>query len=752
MGAFIAADRMDTEPDGKVRLRGAAEVRRLDAVAKGDDIDYMPDTGEVNVSGNGVLMREASIIHAPSFSYNLDSRSGEASYPSFWLGEGGGGGTANHIDIIDSSQMRLTDLEYSGCPCPDRAWYISSPDVALDFDKNQGIARHGVLRFKEVPILYSPWLSFPIKEERKSGFLLPTVGISSKSGLDLAVPYYLNLAPNYDATLTPRYLSKRGLQLGGEFRYLGRNHFGILNGAYLAKDRQLGQKRWLIDWQHSHRLGSQLNASFRFNRVSDGDYFRDFSSLGLTDSVQHHLRSHATLDWQASPYVSARLSATKYQTLQDRTSRYRRPAFDKLPELSINAGRYNWGGFDVISKNTITRFSMPRFIYGTHAYSDFFSRTNLAPYQSFDGTRYSSYNTIRYPIIRPGWYITPKVGLHLSHYNTRWNGFGPPGAAWDPGKNRYQDGPKSQSRVLPIMSLDAGMTFERPTRLFGNDAVQTLEPRLYYLRVPYRDQSNLPVYDTSLATFNIAQAFDENIFSGGWDRIANANQLTVGLTSRWMDADSGFERLSLTAAQRIYFDDQRVTLNTRHNRRTDRKSDYLVGAQAALTDKFRVSFDAQFNPDSRQRNRMAAGIKWEPKRLATVSATYRYDRDLNALMYHNEPDPSKRRERISISAQWPFSSNWYGLGRYDYSFSESRSTQSIVGVEYKGDCCWAARAVLQRYAVSRRDVNTAFFFQLELTGLGSLGTDAMGLLKDHIVGYEKVTTTPSELTTFERYE
>src|SRR5699024_1387889 len=158
MGAFVAADRMDTETDGKVRLRGAAEVRRLDAVAKGDDIDYMPDTGEVNVTGNGVLMREASIIHAPSFSYNLDSRSGEASYSSFWLGDGGGAGTAEHIDIIDSSHMRLTDLEYSGCPCPDRAWYISSPNVNLHFDENQGIARHGVLRFKNVPILYSPWL------------------------------------------------------------------------------------------------------------------------------------------------------------------------------------------------------------------------------------------------------------------------------------------------------------------------------------------------------------------------------------------------------------------------------------------------------------------------------------------------------------------------------------------------------------------------------------------------------------------
>lgn len=751
MAAFLIADKIETDTDDKVILTGSAEVRRLDSVVKGDYIDYQQDDGQVRVRGNGLIMRGGSIVKGPSLDYNLNADTGRVDYPDFWFGETGGSGTADSADILSQQHMQLSNVQYSACPCPDPAWYIRSPDVDLRFDDNEGVARHGVLYFKDMPILYSPWLSFPLKKERKSGFLLPTYGMSSKSGIDLSVPYYFNIAPNYDATVTPRVLSKRGLQLGAQFRYLGRGYGGLVEGTYLPNDKRLGMKRWLLHAEHRHRLGAGFNASLQLNRVSDGDYFRDFSNFGLNEATRDHLISSARLNWSGNKYVRASLAAVKYQTLQDRTSRrYRTPQFDKLPELTVRAARYNWGGFDVVSENAATRFSMPHFIYGTHNYPH---RAELAPYQSFDGTRLRSYTTVAYPVVKPGWYITPKAGLHMAQYNTTWKGFGPPGInQWDPARLQYKPGPRSQSRVLPIMSVDAGMTFERDTTLFGNDSLQTLEPRVYYLRVPYKDQSMLPVYDTSMATFNMAQAFDENIFSGGWDRIADANQLTVGLTSRWLDADTGFERLSLTAAQRIYFDDQHVTLRANDNPRTNTKSDYLVGLTAALTDTFNVRLDAQFNPESRERNRMTAGFRWEPKRLATIAASYRYDRDRSAMLYHREPDPDAEREQISVTAQWPLTNKWYAMGRYDYSIKEKRSTQSILGVEYKGDCCWAARVVMQRYAVSRKDVNTAMFFQLELSGLGSLGTDSMSLLRDRIAGYRTVTPPIPDQTTFERYE
>lgn len=751
MASFLIADKIETDTDGKVIMTGSAEIRRLDSVVKGDRIDYQQSDGQVRVRGNGLIMRDGNIVRGPSFDYNLDSETGQIDYPDFWFGVGGGSGSADKADIFSQEHMRLTGVNYAGCPCPDPSWYIKSPRVDLHFDENEGIARHGVLYFKDVPLLYSPWLSFPLRKERKSGFLVPTYGTSSQSGFDFSLPYYLNIAPNYDATFTPRYLGKRGLQLGSEFRYLGRSYSGSIGGTYLDNDKERQMKRWLFLAEHSQRLGGGFSAAFRVNRVSDGDYFRDFSNFGLNEATTNYLTSRAALNWSGYRYFSASLAAIKYQTLQDRTANYRRPQFDKLPELRVRGARYNWGGFDVISQNTATRFHMPDFKDGTHPYPYGIDRY---PYQAADGTRLSSYTTVAYPVVRAGWYVTPKVGLHLSQYSTDWNGFGPSGGGrWNAAA--YGVLPKSQSRSVPIMSVDSGMTFERDATLFGNPSLQTLEPRLYYLHVPYRDQTTLPIYDTSIATFNFAQAFDENLFTGGWDRIANANQLTVGLTTRWLDADTGFERLSLSAAQRIYFDDQRVGLRTTDNMRTDTKSDYLVGANAALTDKLSVRFDAQFNPESRDRNRMTAGFRWEPKRLTTLSASYRYERDPNAIMDRNyvvDPDNDRGREQISFAGQWPLTNKWYAMGRYDYSIKESRSTQSILGVEYKGDCCWAARVVMQRYAVSREDVNTALFFQLELSGLGSLGTDPMSLLSDRIAGYRTVTPPIPDQTTFERYE
>ncbi|MCC2597416.1 LPS-assembly protein LptD [Pusillimonas sp. MFBS29] len=743
MSSFLVADKMETDENGKVILSGSAEVRRIDSVVKGDRIEYERSSGQVQVRGNGLIMRDASIVTGPELNYNLNKETGEINDPNFWLGASGGSGTASRAQIFSKSTMRLSDVNYSGCPCPEPAWYIKSPRVDMDFDENEGIARHGVLYFKDVPILYSPWLSFPLKKERKSGFLIPTYGMSSNSGLELSAPYYFNIAPNYDATLTPRYLSKRGLQLGGEFRYMGERYSGALEGTYLHDDKDTGERRWLFMARHAHALGGGLSASYDIRRVSDDDYFRDFSTFGLNESTNNYLTSRAGLDWSGYKYFRASLAAYKYQTLQDATTGYVAPQYDKLPELYVGAARYNWNGFDVKSDNYVTRFRMP-FYSGSLQEFDAYRDRRIAP----DGTRFSSYSTIAFPVVRAGWYVTPKFGMHLSQYNTEWY-------ADEPGRGVYNAYPGTQSRAVPVLSLDSGMTFERNTTLFGNKSIQTLEPRVYYLYVPYRDQSQIPVFDTDIATFNFSQAFNENLFTGGWDRIANANQVTLGLTTRWLDEETGFERLSLSAAQRLYFDDQKVALPGGRGLRTDTKSDYLVGMNAALTDTLNVRFDAQFNPESNDRNRMSAGFRWTPKRLTTLSASYRYERDQNMLLpaYGDNPNYEDRtREQVSVSAQWPLTNKLYAMGRYDYSLQEKRGTQSILGLEYKGDCCWTARVVVQRYAVSKEDANSAVFFQLELSGLGSLGTDPMRLLRDRIIGYESVTPSIPDTTTFERYE
>ncbi|WP_238891710.1 LPS-assembly protein LptD [Achromobacter insuavis] len=736
--AYMEADTIEGDPDSDLTLTGAAQVRRIDGVIKGDRINYRKDTGEVDVQGNARMMRDGTLVTGPNAKFNVDKYSGEVEKPNFWLGATGGFAVAEHADIFSKSQMRLHTVTYSGCSCETPSWYIKAKTVDIDFDENEGVARNGVLYFKDVPILASPYMTFPVKKERKSGFLIPTYGTTSKGGFDFSLPYYLNLAPNYDATIQPRYFSKRGLQMGGEFRYLGASYAGSIYGAYLPNDNVTGEDRWMYWWRHQQLFGNGFYADWDVAKVSDDDYFRDISQLGLNQASTTYLPQRARVGW-ASNYWSAYAQVYKYQTLQDPDALLA-PPYDKEPELYLRGARYDWGGFDVDWTSTAVRFRRP-----------IISSLPRVP----DGERLQTYPTVSYPIIRPGWFVIPKVGVNYTQYQTKWYGIDALNL-----NNGSADGlPRSQSRTVPIMSLDAGLIFERDTTLFGKNSIQTLEPRLYYLRVPYRDQSKLPVYDTSLSDFSFSQAFDENIYVGGWDRIANANQLTAALTSRWLDASTGFERMSVGVAQRLYFTDQQVTLPGETPRENVR-SDFLVGASAALTDTLSTDVAAQYNPYDNRWSRTLVSGRWSPQRLTTVALAYRYQRDPQTGVAYQP----QGQNQISLAVQWPFTKRWYGVGRVDYSLRNGpsstisgtndspRITQAIAGLEYKGDCCWVGRMVFQRYAVSATDANTAVFFQLELTGLGSLGTDPMNLLNRSIPGYTRITPPAPTGTTFERYE
>jgi LPS-assembly protein len=726
---YMQADAIEGDPNANVTLTGNAEVRRINGVVKGDRIDYRENTGQTEIQGGVRLMKDGTLVTGPAAQYNIDTDSGEIYSPNFWIGASGATAKGSHAKIFNRSQMRLNDVTYSGCPCPDPSWYIQADSLDLDFDENEGVARNGVLYFKGVPLLASPYLTFPVKKERKSGFLVPTYGVTSNSGLDISIPYYFNLAPNYDLTLQPRYLSKRGPQLGGEFRYMGYQYSGSMVGTYMSNDRMTDQSRWMFRSQHQQMLGGGFYAGWDYAKVSDDDYFRDFSALGLNEASRTYLPQRAEIGW-GDTYWQASAQVHKNQTLQDKDAELS-PPYDKLPELTLIGSRYDINNFDLQWKSTATHFRKP-----------LLDRRRLGP----DGDRLQSYVTAAYPIRKAGWFVIPKVGFHYTKYHTDW---------YDLNKNE-----RDASRSLPIASVDAGMVFERNTTLFGNNSIQTLEPRLYYLRVPYRDQSRLPVYDTTLENFSFEQAFSENLYAGGWDRIANANQLTMALTTRWLDGDTGFQRLSLSAAQRLYFEDQRVILPGEDPRKDrDVRSDYLVAASAALTDTLSTDLVAQYDPYANNWSRGMISARWRPQRLTSVALSYRYQRDpLPGVLYQPQG-----QDQVSLALQWPFTERWYGVGRVDYSMRAERRTdasvresprvtQAIAGVEYKGDCCWTGRVVFQRYAVSATDANSAVFFQLELNGLGSLGTDPISLLNKSIPGYQAVSPQPAQGTTFERYE
>lgn len=718
----IYLEAMDMRGDGQqnVTLKDAASVRRSDAVISANRLHYDKQSNVVTAQGNARMVRDGNIVVGPSLRFNLDENSGEVEQPNFWLSNSGFG-VGSKADIKSRNEMTVTDMTYTGCPCPDPAWRIESSQLDLYFDENEGVARNGVLYFKDVPILASPYLTFPIRKERKSGFLAPTFAITSQSGYDVMLPYYFNLAPNYDATMTLRPMSKRGLQLGGEFRYLGDSYAGLFAGTYLNHDIEMGRERWSYSTQHSQSFGNGFYGGWNLNGVSDNDYFKDFSIMALNQASTSYLPRTGTLGW-SNRYWNANVQMATFQTIADVI-----PQYNKVPAVTLNGSRYDWNGFDLRTENSAIWFARPQRASGER----------FGP----NGQRFVSYTSMAYPVVQPGWYITPKVGLHLTRYETQWYEFGFGGQQ-----------PASSNRALPLFSVDAGMTFERPASFFGRSAVQTLEPRLYYLRVPYRDQSSLPVYDTTLSDFSFSQAFQENIYTGGWDRIANANQLTLALTSRWLDEETGFERVSVSVGQRMYFADQKVTLPGEQPR-TDVRSDYLISTTAALTNTLSTAINLQYNPYDNRWDQAQIVARWNPKRATSISASYRYQSQPTGLYQPQGQD------QISLSFQWPLTRNLYTVGRVDYSLlndparqATPRVTQAIAGLEYKGDCCWAARVIYQRYAIDPQQVNNAIFFQLELSGLGSLGQDPMGLLNQSIPGYQNIAPSIPAVGKFERYE
>lgn len=736
MPAFLEGVEMEGDGLGNAKLKGKAVIRRQDAVLKANIIDYNKRTGVMDAQINARLIRDGNVITGSSIIFNSDDGTASVDQPNFWLDDGGAG-SGSWADVFNRDQMTIMDVTYSGCPCPKPSWYIETEKLDLDFAANEGVARNGVLYFKNVPILASPYLTFPLKKERKSGFLLPTFGNTSNTGFDYTQPYYFNIAPNYDATLQARAMSKRGVQWGGEFRYLGETYGGTMAGTYLAKDLQTGQNRWLYSAQHGQSFGRGFFGAYNVSGVSDPKYFDDFASLGINQAVITALPRQAGGGW-ANEYFNTSVQVSTFQTLSGL------PQYNKVPEYTINAARFDYGGFDVQSLNTFTEFRTPldnRFAFGPGG------SLRFRP----EGQRLLSYNSIAFPIVQPGWYVTPKIAVSLSQYQTNWYGL----------EKFFGYGQPSNSRALPIMSIDSGMTFERDTNFFGKAALQTLEPRAYYLRVPYRNQSQFPVYDTTLADFSFSSAFQENIYAG-FDRIANANQATLALTTRWLDANSGFERLQLGIAQQFYFEDQEVTLPFEVPR-TNTKSQFLFGGSAALTDTVNLSSLVQYNPYASQISRAQLTSRWRPQRLATLALSYRYQVNPSALSLYQ----SQGQNQVSAAFQWPLAKKWYSIGRVDYSFNKisapsiidptrivemPKVTQAVMGLEYKGDCCWTGRVILQRFVVSADQTNTGVFFQLELGGLGNLGQNPMGVIGRSIPDYQPINPPTPRVSKFERYE
>ena len=728
---FVKGERITGRPDLETVIEGGAELRRSGTMLRADRIEYYQPDDLAKARGNVRLNRDGNVYEGTQGEVKVDAQEGYFLQPRYELIKNGGHGQASRIDFVDSARSVLRDATYTTCrrepeggAKPD--WVIRAAQVRLDTDTDVGEATDGRLEFKGVPILGSPFLTFPMSDARKSGWLPPSINIDNLSGLEVVAPYYLNLAPNRDATIYPGVMTRRGVNLGTEFRYLEQDYRGTARLDLMPSDRLRNRSRWGLTTTHSGTINTSwggVSASLGLNRVSDDDYWRDFPRA--TGSLtQRLLPSDGSLSWSSGPW-SLYSRALKWQTLQQTTSVIT-PPYDRLPQLNARYSRVNHGGLDYSLELDTTRFQSV-------------SSLTLQP----NAQRSYSLAQISRPFIAPGSFFTPKLQLHSTSYQ-----FDAPLTAGP------LAGSRSATRALPTLSVDSGLIFERNASYFGRNFTQTLEPRAFYSYTPFRNQSSIPIYDSGATDYNFATVFSENAFTGQ-DRISDNNLLTVGLTSRLLDPASGAEIVRLSYAQRLRFKNQQVTLPG-GIADTTRFSDMLFGGTINWDQQWQFDSTVQYSPQIRRSQRTTLGARYSPSDYRTLSATYRLNRSVS--------------EQIDIGWQWPLNDlwgdqgknlgagqgqgegRWYSVGRLNYSLRDSKLVDTLLGFEYDAGC-WLARVAIERLQTTTTSANKRILFQMEFVGFARVGNNPLSALKNNVPRYqllrEKIDVSPSRFGNYD---
>ncbi len=708
---FIAADQIAGQTDAELVADGNVELRKRNSILQSDRLTYRQQTDEVEAEGNVRLSRDGDHVQGPRMRMQMDDSTGffeqpeysirrikTGSAPTLWTGNEErpstdlttGQGTAARMDFEGNGQYRLTDSTYSTCaPVAGRDpdWFVRTTDLHLDYDSEEATARNATLVFQGVPIFYSPWLNFSLNNERKSGLLTPTGGTTSRGGSEFSQPFYWNIAPNMDATITPRIMEKRGTLFSTEFRYLEPNYRGVVHGQYIGHDQLTNSQRASYSLAHSQNLGYGFSGTLNLSGVSDNTFLSDFGQ-GPAMTSATNLPRQGTLSYGGA-WWSANLLVQSFQTLQDPDQPVTVPYY-RLPQLTVSAYRSD----------------LP--LGMTFAFAGEYVDFRIPTQGALEAKRLTAYPQLSLPLQTDILSITPKIGLSSTRYEFN---------------NQAAGTPDKLTRTLPIFSVDSGVTFERDFDWQGKALTQTLEPRLYYLYVPDRNQNNIPVFDTGTTDFNFAQIFAENRYSGG-DRVGDANQLTTMLASRLLDPETGAEAVRAAIGQRFYFTSQKVVLPG-EAKRNDHASDLLGFFSGRILPKTSLDVAVEYNPQSRWLERFNVGARYQPESGKVLNAGYRYTRDQFAT-----PGLSQ----FDISGQWPVYGGWHGVGRINYSIKDQRMVETVAGFEYDGGC-WVGRVAFQRIATQENTSNTSFFVQLEFNGFAKVGTSPLDILKRNVPGY-----------------
>jgi LPS-assembly protein len=708
----IRARELSGRPGLETVAQGAVEFRHDGLVIRADSVKYTYVDDLARATGNVRISRAGSVYSGPELQLKVQQFEGFFLSPEFDFGHIGAGGRADRIDFIDSTRLRATNAAYTSCPrdgSADPAWLLSARSVSLDTDANVGTAEGAVLRFMGVPILAAPNLTFPINDTRKSGWLPPTVGIDSRGGFELAVPYYWNIAPNRDATITPKVATRRGAGVDAEFRYLEPRFEGAVGIDLLPNDRTVGKRRDALRFRHEGSFADPSGVwqegryALRGERVSDDEWWKDFpgSTQAFTPRLLP-LRAEAERGFVLGGthgVVYARVQQWQVQQSVDTIT----PPYERSPQVGIRAHGAAPLGLAYSFETEVNRFTLP----------DLSASDGLPT-----ATRWHALGAVSMPWRRPGWWVVPSVSVNAASYDL---------------DQPLPDGRRRTSRSIPTGSVDAGLALERDAPAFGRQLRQTLEPRLLYVYTPYRAQDRELVFDSAGKDFNFTSIFSENNFSGV-DLVSDANQLTAGVTSRLVDQSTGTEALRLGVVQRLLFSDQRITPDGVPF--TRRFSDLLLLGSTSVIPAWTLDAQVRYNADTKRTERSILSARYTPGDFRTVSAAYRFTRNST--------------EQAELGWQWPIwgtrraetagvpsscRARWFSVGRVNYSMNDSRITDAILGFEADAGC-WIARVVAERQSTGQSEATTRLRLQLELVGLSRLGSSPLRLLKENIPGYQ----------------
>jgi LPS-assembly protein len=681
-----ADDAQVDDTSGIATFRGNVMLSKGDQQIQANEVIYNSNTADVNASGNLDFQRPDLAFQGESAQLNLNTDTGQANEVRYQLPVSEARGTAQLINLLGDGKSSYQDISYTTCEPGTDDWVFTAEDLEIDQNSGVGVAHDMHLYFKDVPILYLPYASFPIDDRRKSGFLIPSIGSSEINGADISAPYYFNLAPNYDATVTPRYMSERGLMLGGEFRYLDKNNNSIFIGELLPNDDLYTGRdnRGAASLVHNTSFSDRLSGSLNLNYVSDRQYLEDLgNSLAITST--QYLQRSAALNYNGDNYsITGR--ALQYQPVDIAITATDEP-YRLLPQIT---------------------FSGEQQIANTDFTADL-----MAQYTSFDhdvkveGNRIDVKPSIKYEWLRSWGFLIPKLSVRYTSYDL---------------SNQTPGLPDSIDRTTETFSLDSGLIFERDTSWFGQSAIQTLEPRAFYLYTPEEDQSDIPLFDTGLYSFSLASLFRENRFSGA-DRIGDANQLTLAVTTRFISKQTSREWLNATLGQILYFEDRSVQLSGTTPTSKD-TSAYVAVLGSNPSPRWNAQAGIQWDPDlTDEIQKSSVRIKYEDPDRHLFSARYQQDKPANL-------------EYVTASAYWPVAFNTRLVGHVNYSIEDDRYVETVAGIEHGSSCCWRLRALLRDYQVNAAaESNLTFMLQLELSGFARLGQDIDSYLEDTIEGF-----------------